>query len=66
MVTEKMADLTPEERQANIDRMIVAWKNRKELLEQESQQMRATPEYQAALEELEKRRIARGSRTVKV
>ena len=66
MDMKETAVLTPEERQAKIDRLVVAWKNRKKLLEQESQQMRTTPEYQAALEELENRRIARGSRKVNI
>ena len=58
--------LTPEERQATIDKMVDAWKAHKKQLEQTSQEQVASPEYQAALEELEKRSIARGSRTVKV
>ncbi|MBO0938915.1 hypothetical protein J2I47_20350 [Fibrella sp. HMF5335] len=66
MNDKKKTGPTPEEQQANIDHMIMAWKNRKKELEQHSQTQFSSPEYQAALAELDKRRIARGSRTVKV
>ena len=66
MDTEKKDELTLDERQANIDRLVATWKSRKKLLEQRSTEQFTTSEYKTALAELDKRHVARGSRTVKV
>ena len=66
METTQQTDDSPEFRQDKVDKLISTWKARKKQLEQESQLAMHTPEYQAALEELDKRRTARGSRQVKV
>ena len=52
--------LTPEERQANVDRFIKRWKEEKVKDEQEAKERFKTPEYQAMLKELRKRNAARG------
>ena len=66
MQTELSVDLTPEERQANIDRMIARWKERKQQIEADSIARFHSPEYQQALAELDKRNAERGTRTVEV
>ena len=58
--------LTPEERQANVNRLIARWKERKKQNEQEAIEFAKTPEYQAALEELRKRRTEHGGTGVTV
>lgn len=55
MATKQLPDLTPEQRQANIDRMIAAWKERKKKIEQEARERYETPEFQAILAELRSR-----------
>ena len=52
--------LTPEERQANVDRFIKRWKEEKAKTEQEAKERFKTPEYQAILKELRKRNAERG------
>lgn len=59
MVTQTLPDLTPEQRQANIDRMINAWKERKKKLQEETLKEYDTPEFQAILAELRERNAAR-------
>lgn len=54
MLNEPLVELTPEERQANIDRMIAAWKARKQEIEADSVARFHSPEYQQALAELRK------------
>lgn len=66
METNQPTDLTPEERQANIDRLIAAWKARKAQVEADSIARFHSPEYQQALAELDERNAERGTRTVKV
>ncbi|TAE33885.1 MAG: hypothetical protein EAZ91_00790 [Cytophagales bacterium] len=55
MVNKQLPNLTPEQRQANIDRMISAWKERKKKIEQEAQERYKTPEFQEVLAELRSR-----------
>ncbi|RYF70383.1 MAG: hypothetical protein EOO39_15815 [Cytophagaceae bacterium] len=66
MKPTKTSTLTQEEKQANIDEMVTAWKARKKQIEETSEQEFTSPAYQAALEELDRKRLACGSRTVKV
>lgn len=66
METNQPTDLTPEERQANIDRLIEGWKERKKQIEIDSVARFHSPEYQQALAELDKRHAERGTRVVKV
>lgn len=66
MQNQQNVDLTPEERQANIDRMIAAWKARKEEMEADSVARFHSPEYQQALAELDKRDAERGTRIISV
>ena len=66
MQNQQTVDLTPEERQANIDRMIAAWKARKEEMEADSIARFHSPEYQQALAELDKRNAERGTRIISV
>ena len=64
MQNQQAIELTPEERQANIDRMIAAWKARKEEMEADSIARFHSPEYQQALAELDKRNAERGTRII--
>lgn len=64
MEKKPQPDLSPEERQANIDRMIAAWKERKKQMEADSEARFHSPEYQQALAELDKRNAERGTRVV--
>jgi hypothetical protein len=59
MTVKPLPDLTPEQRQANIDRMINAWKERKQKLQEETLKEYDTPEFQAILTELRERNAAR-------
>jgi hypothetical protein len=52
--------LTPEERQANVDKFIKRWKEEKIKDEQEAKERFKTPEYQAMLKELRKRNAEKG------
>ena len=60
METVERKILTPEERQANIDRFIKRWKEEKVKDEQEAKERFKTPEYQAMLKELRKKSAERG------
>jgi acyl-ACP thioesterase len=60
METLERKILTPEERQANVDRFIKRWKEEKIKDEQEAKERFKTPEYQAMLKELRKRNAERG------
>ena len=60
METVEKKILTPEERQANIDRFIKRWKEEKVKDEQEAKERFKTPEYQAMLKELRKKSAERG------
>jgi phosphopentomutase len=53
-------ELTNEERQANIDRLIARWKASREESRRETEERVKTPEYQAMLRELRKKNAARG------
>ena len=64
MQNQETVELTPEQRQANIDRMIAAWKARKQEMEADSVARFHSPEYQYALAELDKRNAERGTRIV--
>ena len=64
MQNQQAIELTLEERQANIDRMIAAWKARKEEMEADSIARFHSPEYQQALAELDKRNAERGTRII--
>ena len=59
METTTKSNLTQAERQANVDRLISVWKERKKHRQEEAQALMSTPAYQAALEELRSKRIAR-------
>ena len=52
--------LTPEERQANVDRFIKRWKEEKAKTEQEAKERFKTPEYQAMLKKLREKNAKRG------
>lgn len=52
--------LTPEERQANIDKLIAHWKVQKKQSEEETKARVNTPEYQAILLNLRERNAAKG------
>ena len=52
--------LTPEERQANVDRFIKRWKEEKAKDEQEAKERFKTPEYQAILKKLREKNAKRG------
>jgi hypothetical protein len=52
--------LTPEERQANVDRFIKRWKEEKVKTEQEAKERFKTPEYQATLKKLREKNAKRG------
>ncbi len=52
--------MTPEEREANVDRFIKRWKEEKAKDEQEVKERFKTPEYQAMLKELRKRNSVKG------
>jgi hypothetical protein len=60
METLERKILTPEERQANVDRFIKRWKEEKAKTEQEAKERFKTPEYQAMLKELRKRNAEKG------
>lgn len=64
MQNQQSVDLTPEERQANIDRMIAAWKARKQEMEADSVARFHSPEFQQALAELDKQNAERGTRII--
>lgn len=53
-------ELTKEERQANIDRLISRWKASIEESRREAEERVKTPEYQAMLKELRRKNAARG------
>lgn len=53
-------ELTKEERQANIDRLIARWKASQEESRRETEERVKTPEYQVMLRELRKKNAARG------
>jgi hypothetical protein len=52
--------LTPEERQANVDKFIKRWKEERIKDEQEAKERFKTPEYQAMLKELRKKNAEKG------
>lgn len=52
--------LTPEERQANVDKFIKRWKEEKAKDEQEARDRFKTPEYQAILKKLREKNAKRG------
>lgn len=60
METTAKKILTPEERQANVDKFIKRWKEEKVKDEQEAKERFKTPEYQAMLKELRKRNAEKG------
>ena len=60
METLERKILTPEERQANVDRFIKRWKEEKVKDEQEAKERFKTPEYQAMLKELREKNAERG------
>jgi hypothetical protein len=60
METVEKKILTPEERQANVDKFIKRWKEEKIKDEQEAKERFKTPEYQAMLKELRKRNAEKG------
>jgi hypothetical protein len=60
METLERKILTPEERQANVDKFIKRWKEEKAKTEQEAKERFKTPEYQAMLKELRKRNAEKG------
>ncbi|MBO0933715.1 hypothetical protein [Fibrella aquatilis] len=53
-------DLTPEERKANVAKLIARWKVQKKQSEEESRARVKTPEYQKILKELRERNAAKG------
>jgi hypothetical protein len=53
-------NLTKEERQANIDRLIARWKASREESQRDAEERFKSPEYQAMLKELRKKNAARG------
>jgi hypothetical protein len=53
-------ELTPEERQANIDRFIKRWKAERAKADEEFEARVKSPEYQAMLKELRKKNAERG------
>ncbi|AUD05437.1 hypothetical protein GCM10028818_53460 [Spirosoma horti] len=53
-------NLTPQERQANVSKLIDRWKERKKLSEEETQARVRTPEYQDILKKLRERNAAKG------
>jgi hypothetical protein len=65
-VETQQKELTLEERQANIHRLIARWKERKKQIEEEALEFRKTPEYQAAMEDLRREHQKNGSRVAKV
>jgi acyl-ACP thioesterase len=60
METIEKKILTPEERQANVDRFIKRWKEEKIKDEQEAKERFKTPEYQAILKRLREKNAERG------
>jgi len=52
--------LTPEERQANVSKLIARWKETKKQSEEETKARVKTPEYQSILKELRERNAAKG------
>ena len=60
METLEKKILTPEERQANVDRFIKRWKEEKVKDEQEAKERFKTPEYQAILKKLREKNAERG------
>lgn len=58
--------LTPEERQANIDRFIKRWKEERAKADAEAEEFRKTKEYQFALEQLKKRNAERGTPKINI
>lgn len=66
MQNQQSVDLTPEQRQANIDRMITAWKARKQEMEADSVARFHSPEFQQALAELRKQNAERGTPIISV
>ncbi|MBC7570111.1 MAG: hypothetical protein H7319_10310 [Spirosoma sp.] len=60
METTQQQTLTPEERQANVSKLISDWKARKKLSEEETKARVKTPEYQAILKDLRERNRAKG------
>ena len=60
METIEKKQLTPEERQANVDRFIKRWKESREESRREAEERFKTPEHQAVLKELRKRNAEKG------
>ena len=60
METVEKRILTPEERQANVDKFIKRWKEEKAKDEQEARDRFKTPEYQAILKKLREKNAKRG------
>jgi hypothetical protein len=60
METLERKQLTPEERQANIDRIIKRWKESREESRRETEQRVKTPEYQEILKRLREKNAERG------
>lgn len=52
--------VTPEERQANVSKLIARWKETKKHSEEETKARVKTPEYQGILKELRERNAAKG------
>lgn len=52
--------LTPEERQANVDRFIKRWKEEKEKSQREAEAYAKTPEFKETLKRLKKANAKRG------
>jgi phosphoglycolate phosphatase-like HAD superfamily hydrolase len=52
--------LTPEERQANVDRFIKRWKEEKEKSQREAEAFAKTPEFKEILKELKEKNAKRG------
>ena len=59
METEQRT-VTPEERQANVSKLIARWKETKKRSEEETKARVKTPEYQNILKELRERNAAKG------
>ena len=54
------SNLTSEERQANVSKLIIRWKQRKKQSEEETKSRVKTPEYQAILKNLRQRNADKG------
>lgn len=60
MEPTQQSTLTPEERQANVSKLITRWKAHKKQSEEETKARIQTPEYQTILKNLRERNAAKG------